>query len=186
MSVSLNCDLSMDIGELDLITLQACREFTTLKTEFVSLLSKVLCIETNDIFYQWLSRKISQRGEIDLNWGYFFHGYECDVRHKTDKRILRIEFGPTGRTDTFTSWGLYQFINTSCTPWIPFQYLKTILSVSKLPQKELDKIFSKLMLLGLIESPCHGITHNIPESEIVLCRRFVISTVGWERGMPHY
>jgi len=139
--------VSMNIGDLELTTLQACRELTTLKIEFVSLLSKVLCIETNDIFYQWLSRKISQRGEIDLNWSYFFHGYECDMRHKTDKRILRIEFGPTGRTDTFTSWGLYQFINT----WTPFQDMKTILSVSGLPQKELDKIFSKLMLLGLIE-----------------------------------
>jgi hypothetical protein len=85
------------------------------------------------LFYLWAERKCQQRGSFrGSEWTYFFHGCECDLRHTEDGRFLRIDFGRHGNTDTFTSWGVAQFVMTSKSPWPDFTDLKAYLA-NRLP-----------------------------------------------------
>jgi hypothetical protein len=75
--------------------LKACEELILKQNEILPHLAKVLEVETNEIFYEWAFRRISQTGNIlDNKWRYFFHGFECDIENLSDGRFLRIDFGP--------------------------------------------------------------------------------------------
>jgi hypothetical protein len=63
------------------------------------------------VFYTWCERKTRQSGSLNEYYKYFFHGYECDFRGGSGEYI-RVEFGPCGRVDTFTSYGLSSFVKT--------------------------------------------------------------------------
>jgi len=143
------------------------------------MLSTKLEINESDLFYLWAARKINQRGELDETWQYFFHGYECDIRNKWDKRLVRIEFGPMGRIDTFTSWGLYKFIETSILPWKTFEYLLELLPTLESPEGEIAKILDSLNSSGLVALACDAELDEVSDSEKVLCRRFIISQEGY-------
>jgi hypothetical protein len=69
----------------------------------------------------------------ESEWGYFFHGLECDLTNGTDGRFLRLDFGPRGRKDTFTAWGILQFLLTSVSPWKEFAALKAYFGEGQLP-----------------------------------------------------
>jgi hypothetical protein len=93
-------------------------------------LADVVGVAADEVFYAWtvhrerLLRRCGQHGPLgQTGWIYFFHGFECDLSHD-DGRLLRFDFGPGGRVDTFTAWGVLQFIMTSIDPWPEYPELK--------------------------------------------------------------
>jgi len=99
--------------------------------ELVSKLARQLSIPVQELFYFWMSSRsseIKQRGIIkNTNWGYFFHGLECDIWHTKDERFLFVEFGPNGRIDTFSGFSVSAYVYTSKPPWPEYKELKKFL-----------------------------------------------------------
>lgn len=109
---------TMNLTPVELSVLAACQDALMEKKKLIAKLANTLCLEPRDIFYHWIGGKLRQHGYVTGNqWKYFFHGLECDLRHSRDDRFLRIEFGPGGRIDTFTDWGIYQFITSFKDNW---------------------------------------------------------------------
>lgn len=144
---------------LHLTTLAACDEMIRRQNEILPYLANALKLETNGIFYEWAFRRISQTGSfLDNQWRYFFHGYECDIENLLDGRFLRIDFGPGGSTETFTGYGVLQFVMTTKSPWADFDRLKRFLAVANAPynrfsgdHSKISDICDKLFNEGLIE-----------------------------------
>lgn len=110
--------------------LECCREVTVRNRELLPLLAEAVGVAPGEVFAAWtMNRKqlldrCGQHGRLgDTGWGFFFHGAECDLSH-SDGRFLRIDFGPGGRVDTFTAWGVLQFIMTARAPWPEFPDLQ--------------------------------------------------------------
>jgi hypothetical protein len=119
--------------QLEYQFLIACHESVARRRPLLADLGASLSVSPEELFYLWAERKCKQRGSFRGDeWTYFFHGYECDLRHARDGRFLRIDFGPHGNTDTFTSWGVAQFVMTSKSPWPDFPDLKAYLA-NRLP-----------------------------------------------------
>ena len=114
---------ALDALELELLAV--CQEAVRRQHELLPLLAAELLVSENEVFYVWAARKCGQHGKVQgTDWSYFFHGAECDLRNGSDGRFLRIDFGPGGTVDTFTAWGILQFIMTSAYPWPEYTLLK--------------------------------------------------------------
>ncbi len=110
---------------IELEVLEACQEAVLRQREMLPLLADALNIPDHQVFYSWVLHKSPQRGLLEGNeWSYFFHGLECDLKNHSDGRFVRLDFGPHGRADTFTAWGVLQFIMTSTPPWLEFANLR--------------------------------------------------------------
>lgn len=95
----------------------ACREAVVRQNDLLPELSRALGVSPTELYYTWMSQTIEQSGSFcGGEWDYVFHGLECDLSHCSDGRFLRVDFGPHGRTDTFSGWGILQFIMTSRAP----------------------------------------------------------------------
>ena len=113
------------MDSIELGVLEACQEVTLRQRELLPLLADALDVPESDVWYTWALRSCGQCGALGgTDWVYFFHGYECDLSNVADGRHMRIDFGPRGRLDTFTSWGVLQFIMTSVPPWHEDPHLK--------------------------------------------------------------
>ncbi len=126
--------------------LEACREVTLRQQEMLPLLGKALQVPENKVFYSWALRRCPQHGRLEgTDWVYFFHGLECDLRNTSDRRFLRIDFGPGGRVDTFTMWGVLQFIMTSLPPWGDYPEPKQHFAKEGPPFDEFSGSFEKMV-----------------------------------------
>jgi hypothetical protein len=127
------------LDSIALGVLKACREVVVRQQEVLPLLAALLDVKENQVFYDWMFRRIDpDPGTIgDTGWSHHFHGFECDLRH-ADGRFLRIDFGPRGRLDTFTMWGILQFVMTSRPPWSEFADLKNYFAQTAPPFDELS------------------------------------------------
>ncbi len=115
----------MEFPEIDI--LNACHEAELRQREMLPLLASALSVPPEAVFYTWAFRRCRQRGELPgTPWGYFFHGLECDLKNSADGRFLRLDFGPRGRIDTISAWGVLQLIMTSTAPWADFPELKNL------------------------------------------------------------
>src|SRR5438093_10228457 len=123
-------------GVMPLYFFHACCQVVLRQEELVPALAKVLGVRPDEVFYTWAARKCEQTGFLDEKWRYFFHGLECDLRNLKDGRFLRIDFGPGGRFDAFTAWGVTQFVMTSKEPWPDFGELRDYLAKGALPYTE--------------------------------------------------
>jgi hypothetical protein len=114
-----------ELTALDLDVLEVCQEVIQRQHELLPLLAQVLGVPPEEVWYTWALRRCRQSGVIaGTDWSYFFHGHECDVKNKKDGRFLRYDFGPGGRVDTITAWGILQFIMTTTSPWSELAELK--------------------------------------------------------------
>jgi hypothetical protein len=107
-------------GGMAVRLLSAAAALVQRQREVGGLLAGHLGVAPEGVFYHWAFRRCRQRGEIpETQWRYFFHGLECDLHH-ADGRALRVDFGPRGRLDTFSEWGLAVFVAHSRAPWTEF------------------------------------------------------------------
>jgi hypothetical protein len=147
---------------MDLIeqgVLEACREIVLRQGEMLPLLAATLQVPEDQVFYTWAFRRCKQHGPLEgTEWTYFFHGLECDLQNGTDGRFLRVDFGPRGRLDTFTAWGVLQFVMTSVPPWPEFPQLKAYFAKGAPPFdrfsgsfEEMSRIWDRLEAQGVFE-----------------------------------
>lgn len=119
------------MGSDDLDLLAACFEARRRQQEMLPLIAAALGVPDREVFYLWtLGRR--QTAELferiesipDSSWTFNFHGLECDLHNTIDGRFLRYDFGPGGRCDCVTAWGILQFVMTSKSPWCEFPTLR--------------------------------------------------------------
>lgn len=126
--------------------LEVCQEVVLRQRELLPQLAATLQVPEDQVFYTWAFRRCKQHGRLEgTEWAYFFHGLECDLKNVSDGRFLRIDFGPHGRVDTFTAWGILQFLMTSVAPWLEFPQLKSYFAKGDPPFNEFSGDFEKLV-----------------------------------------
>jgi hypothetical protein len=151
------------LTDLEYTFLCACQEAVLRQQELVPMLAHSLDVEPNEVFYHWVKPPRphrEQRGKIaNTDWKYYFHGYECDLKNAQDGRFLRIDFGPHGRFDTFSGWGVLQFVMTTKSPWRVFPDLQAFLAEKSPPYNELSgshqkmtQLASRMVELNLVEA----------------------------------
>lgn len=124
--------------------LAACSEAVGHQRKLLSLMADHLNLQRSQILYEWTSGKLNQRGDLSNGeWSYFFNGMECDFKNSIDGRLLRVDFGPQGRTDAFTRSGILQFILCSKPPWSEFKELKRYFTKESTPYDHVKRYFTK-------------------------------------------
>lgn len=138
------------ITDLEYSFLCACQEAVLHQLELVPMLAQGLGVEPNEVFYHWVKPpRCQQRGKIlTTDWTYYFHGLECNLKHAQDGRFLRVDFGPNGRFDTFSGWGVLQFVMTTKLPWKVFPDLQAYLAEEPPPYNELSGSHKRMSLLA--------------------------------------
>lgn len=115
----------------------ACDQFVVVRHPLLDDLAATLGVLPKELFYTWVERRCRSSGVLLSGvWKFFFHGYTCDLRHGSDGRFARIDFGPKGVTDTFTAWGVTQFVMTAKPPWPEFPDLRNHLAEMPPPYDE--------------------------------------------------
>jgi hypothetical protein len=135
------------ITKLEFSFLCACEEAVSRQQELMPLLAYYLRVKPEEVFYHWaIPPRCKQVGVLgDTGWKYFFHGSECDLKNTRDGRFLRLDFGPHGRFDTFSGFGILQFVMTSIAPWREFPELRTFLAETPPPYNELSGSHAKMV-----------------------------------------
>jgi hypothetical protein len=113
----------MNSADLDLLA--ARFESRRRQREMLPLIAGALGVPESQVFYARTCRRLQDVDRIpDSPWRFSFHGLECDLRNTADGRFLRYDFGPAGRYDCVTAWGVLQFVMTSKAPWQEFPALR--------------------------------------------------------------
>jgi uncharacterized protein DUF6896 len=137
------------MNELEFSFLCACQELVIRQNELLPDLTEALGIPQTELYYAWMTGRVDQCGQfLGGEWRYFFHGLECDLGHWSDGRFVRVDFGPHGRTDTFTGWGVMQFVMTSRSPWRCFPELQAYLANRPPPYDGLSGSHGKMVALA--------------------------------------
>jgi hypothetical protein len=126
------------ITELEFSFLCACQEMVIRMKEMVPILAHHVRVLPEELLYHFVTPpRPKQSGLIDgSDWKFRPHGLECDLKNTRDGRFLLLEFGPHGRCDTFTGWGVLQFVMTTKSPWREFPELKAFLAETPPPHNE--------------------------------------------------
>ncbi|HWG43697.1 MAG TPA: hypothetical protein VN688_12995 [Gemmataceae bacterium] len=134
------------MDSIELGVLEACHEVVLRQRELLPYLAETLKVAEDRVFYTWAFRQCKQHGDLaGTDWVYFFHGLECDLKNVTDGRFLRIDFGPHGRVDTFSAWGVLQFVMTSIPPWPEFPQLKACFAKGAPPFDQYSGALDKMV-----------------------------------------
>jgi hypothetical protein len=133
----------LETDALTIQLLQACQDLVARQNEFLPYLADEFQVRPSELLYLWAGRKIEQYGKLAEGWVYFFHGWECDLKNEDDGRFLRVDFGPGGRLDTFTAWGVLQFIMCSKQPWIEYAELQMLVAKEPPPFTQYSGSFEK-------------------------------------------
>jgi hypothetical protein len=150
-----------NLTNLERAFLLACHEAVIRQQEIAPLLAAELAVRPEQLFYHWAIPPRCQQSGTFANgaWRYFFHGLECDLENLQDGRFLRLDFGPQGRLDTFTGWGVLQFVMAAQPPWREFPALRDFLTEKPPPYHRLSGSHQKMCLLadhlwdsGLVEA----------------------------------
>ena len=113
--------------------LSACRETILRQGEMVPLLAGSLGMAPERVFHHWVISR-PRPGRIgNTAWMYFFHGLECELENREDGRFLRVAFGPGGRYDCLSVFGVMQFVMCSRPPWKVYPELRRYLSRDEAP-----------------------------------------------------
>lgn len=175
------------MDSIELGVLEVCQEVVARQRETLPLLATALQVPEDQVFYTWAFRRCEQRGGGRLEgteWVYSFHGLECDIENVSDGRFLRIDFGPRGRVDTFTPWGVLQFLMTSVPPWREFPQLKAYFAKNDPPfdrfsgsLKKLAPVWDHLEAKGAFEKADASLVelvdrHTSRGPDGVMCVRF--------------
>jgi len=73
-----------------------------LQKKYISdILAEGLNMQKEEIFYEYMKGNIAEKGNLNSEYIYFFHGYGCTVKNIIDKVSVDLEFGPFGNTLCF-------------------------------------------------------------------------------------
>ncbi len=169
------------LADLEYAFLCACQEAVQCQQELVPILAHSLGVEPNEIFYHWSKPpRCEQSGKIaGTDWNYYFHGFECNLKNTVDNRFLRIDFGPQGRFDTFSGWGVLQFVMTTKPPWKVFPDLQAFLAEKSPPFNELSGSHQKMMLLARRIAELKLVEAADPELCALIEKHTIIEPNGW-------
>jgi hypothetical protein len=199
------------ISTLDRMFLQACQSLIQYQQPLLALLAHHLDVSPEDLYYAWMEKRCQQTGMLpDTPWHYYFHGLECDFEHMNDNRYVRVEFGPRGRLDTCSGYGVLQFVMTSTPPWQTFPTLRDHLAEHAPPYDQFSGSYNKMYVLwqhivdeGLLEAAAPDLVDFVQQHTEVepsgahcvrlpddtdwhtffdcgVCDRKVISAKGWQ------
>jgi hypothetical protein len=133
----------MDPDGRDLLA--ACFEARRRQREMLPLIATALGVPEGQVFHTWMTRRDRDLEDLPGSpWKFIFHGFECDLRNTADGRFLRYDFGPGGRCDCVTAWGVLQFVMTSKAPWQSFPRLRESLARSGQPYDYLSGDHAKV------------------------------------------
>jgi Domain of unknown function (DUF6896) len=178
----------MDPDDLDLLT--ACFEARRRQREMLPLIATALGVPDGQVFYTWAFRRCRQSQDIPTSpWRFFFHGLECDLRNTADGRFLRYDFGPGGRCDCVTAWGILQFVMTSKAPWREFPALRERFARTGPPydylsgdHTKVSEAWDRLEHAGCFESADSGLVAF--QARHTTAGRDGISYVSYPEGTP--
>jgi hypothetical protein len=130
----------------------------------VPLLATTLGVAPGEIFYSWMRREFPgvevpvnegwrlQFGQVaGTDWQYFFHGWECDLHHEGDGRLLRVEFGPRGRYDIVGPFAVLELMRTSKASEPALADLKAHLTPDVGGHARAVQLWERLEKLALVE-----------------------------------
>lgn len=191
--------------------LHAAKELVDRQQTLLQKMETKLAVSPYDYWIRRGDQQREQDGTFDNeDWEWFFHGMECDITNLKDGRFVRVEFGPRGRTDTFTGFGIMKFVMNAMPPWKQFKILKRHLThaiffrrrsegdhdrmctledklIDKGVFEPADKQLCELVKRYTVIDPEGLSIVDIPknlmpenETDIMLCDRLVISRKGHE------
>ncbi|MGV3723766.1 MAG: DUF6896 domain-containing protein [Actinomycetota bacterium] len=143
------------LSQLEQQCLLACVECVQRQQELLPQLADTLGVVPEELFYSWqeafrmvppigVDKPDLQVGTIPgADWGYFFHGFECDLQRLGDGRYLRVEFGPRGRIDIVDQYAVLQYVMTARPPWREFPELRAFLADKPPPYDQYSGSFSR-------------------------------------------
>lgn len=155
------------------------RDFLAAAAELVfrqgELLSRVEMALGVDPYEYWIRRggqPADADPEGDGEWRWTFHGLEVDIAHQRDGRFVRVDFGPRGRRDVFTDYGIGLFVCHTRAPWREFPRLKAALDRGDGEPKfeVVTSLYEALMEKGDFE-------HADPQL-VALAERYTTTTAG--------
>jgi hypothetical protein len=154
------------VDPTDLDLLRACFEARARQLEMFPLIARAVGVPEPQVFDAGvLEGRFVQRHRIAGGpWKLFFHGFECDLMNHQDGRFLRYDFGPSGRVDCVSAWGVLQFVMTSKTPWREFPALRARLAQTGPPYdylsgdfRKVGEVWDRLAQLGCFEPADPGL-----------------------------
>jgi hypothetical protein len=126
--------MGKQMDKLALDFLAACEASICHRLPLIAELATTLGVQPEELGYLWAAGGCSQQGSLSGGeWVYYFHGDECDIWHATDKRFVRVDFGPRGVLTAFTVVGVTQFVMKAKSPWDEFPRLQQYLATSTPP-----------------------------------------------------
>jgi hypothetical protein len=146
--------------------LLAARELVLRQRELLPLLEKML---GTTAYEHWILRRGSRsdRDWASPPWRFNFHGLELDIIHQTDGRLVRVDFGPRGRREVFTPWGLGQLICSSRAPWREFGRLRRECDCDgDFPRTNVyDPLAQSLLRKGVFQRACDSLPDAVAEAD---------------------
>jgi hypothetical protein len=146
-------DASMNLSVLQREFLDATISLVCIQREMLARFHQLLGISAYDFWIRRLKPERVHDDLVDEEWTYNFHGLELDIQNRHDGRFARLEFGPRGMDDVFSSSSVGIFAVSSRLPWPIFPRLKFfLLENGKYHHaRRTGDLFQALMDAGLIE-----------------------------------
>lgn len=97
--------------------MESAREFRVLATQLCAQLAALIGISTRELAahaqYQLPQNRIEQRGSLNDEWSYCFHGFQCGFTHKESGQSLDVEFGFGDEFGVLDAWFWLRFLQTT-------------------------------------------------------------------------
>ena len=96
---------------------ESAREFRALATELCGRLAAKIGVSATELSRcgQYLppEKRGAQSGELDANWKYFFHGFQCAFTHRHSGQNVDVEFGFEDEFGVLDPWFWQHFLQTT-------------------------------------------------------------------------
>ncbi len=126
--------MGTSLTDNEIAFLRAAQELVACQEEVCALLARANGFPVSDLHRARWTHRLTEDGPIaGTDWNYYFHGMECDFANRKDGLYVRVDFGPGGRIDTFSGYGVLQFVMSSGARLPEFASLRTFLAAKPPP-----------------------------------------------------
>ncbi len=98
------------------ILVDAARQFRRIAYELIALLAEKLCVPVSALSnekFRFSLRDDQYHGNLDGNWSYSFHGYECRFHNSSTKQMLDVKLGYPDEWGVLDSYYFHKFLETT-------------------------------------------------------------------------